>query len=181
MEDRRKNCADHEVFDNAVASRGTVALAVGGPTLTVSRLAVFRLADRGDYPPPGKLNRIECAEGHDLKFLPGTERRKLAAVLQRQEVWQRIEEPVVRRSSNLTLSAGTTGIGAGTGSARIGLPLCWRTRCRCVLRRALLSGIFFGRVLLSRALSVSNRSLRSGIGVGRRRSLLRRGRNSDKT
>jgi len=30
MEDRRKNCADHEVFDNAVASRGTVALAVGG-------------------------------------------------------------------------------------------------------------------------------------------------------
>src|ERR1039458_2805242 len=97
-EQGRENSAGHVVFDGAIAESCSQPLAVALSPLSVAGFAVFRLAYAGQSRVPGDLYVVERAAGHYLEFLPDRERRYLAGILQRQEVWQSIEKSVVRRA-----------------------------------------------------------------------------------
>ena len=86
-ERRWKNGTDHEILDGAVGEIGPEALAIAGRTLSVSCLAVLRLADGSEKAIPRVCNIIERTPGNHFEFLTCGEWRELCSILQRQKVW----------------------------------------------------------------------------------------------
>ena len=98
MQKRWKNRSHHEVFDGSIRKGGGIAFPIAFPALAIAGFTVLRLADARQNSIPGKLDLIEGASSHNFEFLARRERRHFAGILQGQEIRQRKEEPVVRRS-----------------------------------------------------------------------------------
>ncbi len=97
-----KNRAHHEVLNHAVACRDPEALGISCPPLPEGGLTIVRLAYSGQHRPPGILHIIERSQGHNLVFVLSAQRRKLALVLKREEIRQRIEQTIVRSALDLS-------------------------------------------------------------------------------
>src|SRR5579864_3320295 len=93
-----KNKSGHVVLDGAVRKIRSVTLAITFGALPVTRFAVLRLADASQKSVPGDLNVVERTAGDYLEFLPDRERRDLSCIFQSQEIWQCVEQPVIRRA-----------------------------------------------------------------------------------
>src|SRR5580698_667152 len=94
-EDGRKDCADHEIFDNAVGGVGSEAFAVTFGSLSVAGFAVGCLTDPGLDCVPRNLDGVESAAGDHFEFLPSRKRWHVLG-FDSQEVGQGKEQAVVR-------------------------------------------------------------------------------------
>src|ERR1700678_3617831 len=110
----RKNRAGHEVLDGAIAKGCSETLSIALGALSVARFAVFSLADASQSGVPGNLDVVESATGHYFEFLPHGEQRNLPGIFQRQKVWQREKEAILRgalgRIGGLLLTLGVFGL-----------------------------------------------------------------------
>src|ERR1700691_327 len=68
MQNRRKNRARHEVFDRPIPKGRSIAFSIAFPALTITGLAVFRLADGRQNSIPRKFNLIEGTTSHHFEF-----------------------------------------------------------------------------------------------------------------
>ena len=113
MEKGGKHGLSAEVLNDPVPHVGGIAFCVARPALAVAGLAVLRLAHAGQEAEPHEVNRIERRPRGHLELLHRGQRRRIGRILHAQEIGQREEEAIIRRT------LGESGVG-GPASGRTG-------------------------------------------------------------
>ncbi len=130
MEQQWEDGAHREVLDCGVGVSGPVALCIANKTLSEAGVSIFSLIDEGENAYIRVFDGVERSQGHQLEFLPGSERRDVFGILHRQIVWQDVEKAAILWAL-LFLDRGVLIV--RTFLSRLGLALRRRIRRRRVL------------------------------------------------